>query len=114
MKSKRTGKPVFFVVFLLIIALTYTAFFGVSNYYGDTKQVYVKGAEDIRWGIDINGGVEAVFSPDKKDVDISSEDMDSAKAIIETRLVNQNITDYEIFADKNNNQIIVRFPWAAG
>ncbi len=113
MKSKRTGKPVFFVVFLLILALTYTAFFGVSNYYGDTKEVYVKGAEDIRWGIDINGGVEAVFSPDKKDVDISSDDMDSAKTIIETRLVNQNITDYEIFADKSNHQIIVRFPWAA-
>ncbi len=114
MKSKRTGKPVFFVVFLLILALTYTAFFGVSNYYGDTKQVYLKGADDIRWGIDINGGVEAVFSPDKKDVDISAEDMDAAKAIIETRLVNQNITDYEVFADNNNHQIIVRFPWSAG
>lgn len=114
MKSKRTGKPVFFVVFILIVALAYTAFFGVSNYYGDTKEVYVKGAEDIRWGIDINGGVEAVFSPDKEDVDISSEDMDAAKAIIETRLVNQNITDYEVFADGDNHQIIVRFPWSAG
>ena len=39
--------------------------------------------------------------------------MDSAKAIIETRLVNNNITDYEVYADNNNNQIIVRFPWAA-
>ena len=74
MKSKRTGKPVFFVVFLLIIALTYTAFFGISNYYGDTKQVYVKGAKDIRWGIDISGGVEAVFSPDKEDVKITDSD----------------------------------------
>ena len=113
MSSKRTGKPVFIVVFILILALTYTAFFGISNYYGDTKQVYIKGASDIRWGIDINGGVEAVFSPDKKDVDISSADMESAKTIIETRLVNQSITDYEIFADGNNHQIIVRFPWSA-
>ena len=113
MKSKRTGKPVFFVVFLLILALTYTAFFGVENYYGDTRNVYVKGATDIRWGIDIRGGVEAVFSPDKADVDITDEDMDAAKAIIETRLVNQNITDYEVYTDSNNHQIIVRFPWAA-
>jgi len=113
MKSKRTGKPVFFVVFLLIIALTYTAFFGIENYYGDTRNVYVKGATDIRWGIDIRGGVEAVFSPDKADVDITEEDMDAAKAIIETRLVNQNITDYEVYTDSNNHQIIVRFPWAA-
>ena len=83
MRPKRTGKPVFFVVFLLILALTYTAFFGVENYYGDTRNVYVKGANDIRWGIDIRGGVEAVFSPDKADVDITAEDMDAAKAIIE-------------------------------
>ncbi len=113
MKSKRTGKPVFFVVFLLILALAYTAFFGISDYYGDTKQVYVKGANEIRWGIDIKGGVEAVFSPDKEDVDITTEDMDAAKSIIETRLVNNNITDYEVFADTDNHQIIVRFPWAA-
>ena len=114
MKSKRTGKPVFFVVFILILALTYGAFFGASNYYGDTKKVYIKGAEDIRWGIDIRGGVEAVFSPDKSGVDITKEDMDAAKAIVETRLVNKNITDYEVYTDNDNHQIIVRFPWAAG
>lgn len=113
MKSKRTGKPVFFVVLILILALTYTAFFGVENYYGDTRKVYVKGASDIRWGIDIRGGVEAVFSPDKKDVNITDEDMDAAKAIIETRLVNKNITDYEVYTDSDNHQVIVRFPWAA-
>lgn len=113
MKSKRTGKLAFFIVFFLILALTGAAFFGIENYYGDTRKVYVKGAEDIRWGIDIRGGVEAVFSPDKEDVDITSEDMDSAKAIIETRLVNNNITDYEVYNDNANHQIIVRFPWAA-
>lgn len=113
MKSKRIGGLAFFIVFLLIIALTYTAFFGIENYYGDTREIYFKGAEDIRWGIDIRGGVEAVFSPDKADVDITDEDMDAAKAIIETRLVNNNITDYEVYTDNNNHQIIVRFPWAA-
>ncbi len=113
MKSKRTGKPVFFIVFLLILALTYTAFFGVESYYGDTRNIYVKGAGDIRWGIDIRGGVEAVFSPDKADVDITDDDMNSAKAIIETRLVNNNITDYEVYTDADNHQVIVRFPWAA-
>ena len=113
MRSKRTGKPVFFVVFILILALTFAAFFGIDSYYGDTRKVIVKGADDIRWGIDIRGGVEAVFSPDKADVDISDEDMDAAKAIIETRLVNNNITDYEVYSDNDNHQIIVRFPWAA-
>ncbi len=113
MKSKRTSKAVFFVIFVLILALAFTAFFGISSYYGDTKNTYIKSATDIRWGIDIKGGVEAVFSPNKEDVDITSDDMDAAKAIIETRLVNNNITDYEVFADSDNHQIIVRFPWAA-
>ena len=114
MRSKKTGKLVFFVVFILIIALTYTAFFGVENYYGDTRKIIFKGADDIRWGIDIQGGVEAVFSPNKQDIEISDEDMDASKSIIETRLVNANITDYEVYTDSNNKQIIVRFPWEAG
>ena len=114
MKSKRVGKPVFFVIFVLILALTFLAFFGIEDYYGDTRKIIVKGAQDIRWGIDISGGVEAVFSPDIKDVEITDDDMAAAKAIIETRLVDNNITDYEVFADNHNHQIIVRFPWAAG
>lgn len=113
MKNKKTSKITFFVLFVLIAALVTTAFFGIDSYYGDTRNVYVKGARDIRWGIDISGGVEAVFSPDKTDADITGDDMASAKAIIETRLVNQNITDYEVYTDEANHQIIVRFPWSA-
>ena len=113
MKSKASRKSTFFVILALILALTYLAFFGIENYHGDIRRVYVKGANDIRWGIDISGGVEAVFSPDIKDVEITQNDMDSAKAVIETRLVNNNITDYEVYADNHNDQIIVRFPWKA-
>ncbi len=114
MKNKKTSKITFFVLLILIATLVFTAFFGIDSYYGDTRNVYIKGAEDIRWGIDISGGVEAVFSPDKTDAEITTEDMASAKAIIETRLVNQNITDYEVYSDEANHQIIVRFPWNAG
>jgi len=113
MKSKRSGKLAFFIVFVLILALTGATFFGIESYYGDTRNIYVKGAKDIRWGIDIRGGVEAVFSPDKKGIDITDEDMDAARTIIETRLVNKSITDYEVYTDSDNHQIIVRFPWAA-
>ena len=113
MKSKKTSALWFFVIFALILAFSFASFFGIYNYYGDTKTVYTKGAEDIRWGIDISGGVEAVFTPDIKDVEITDADMESAKAIIETRLVNNNITDYEVYLDSVNHQVIVRFPWAA-
>ncbi|MBR3300496.1 MAG: protein translocase subunit SecD [Clostridia bacterium] len=114
MKSKRVGKPIFFVIFVLILTLAYFAFYGCYDYYGDTKKTYIKGAEDIRWGIDISGGVEAVFSPDKEGVKITDEDMESAKTIIETRLVNLNITDYEVYTDNRSHNVIVRFPRTAG
>lgn len=114
MKSKRTGKSLFFVIFVLIVALTLTAFIGIKDYYGDTEKLYIKGAGDIRWGIDISGGVEAVFTPDKEGLDITADDMQVAKTIIETRLTNLNITDYEVYTDTSRNQVIVRFPEAAG
>lgn len=110
-KNKYVGKHWFVIVAVLVIAFTVASFFGVDDYYGDTRKLYVKGAGDIRWGIDISGGVEAIFSPDIEDADITDSDMDSAKQIIETRMLYNNITDYEVYTDYDNKQIIVRFPW---
>ncbi len=107
---KRVRKPVFFVVLLLITALVVTSLFGVYGQKGDFKQTYIKGAGDIRWGIDIRGGVEATFSPEDG-VEATSNELAAAKEIIETRMVSQSITDYEIYTDPTNNRIIVRFPW---
>ena len=107
---KRVKKPVFFVVTLLILALVYTSLFGVYGQKGDFKQTYIKGAGDIRWGIDIRGGVEATFSP-ADGVEATTEQLNAAKEIIETRMVSNNITDYELYTDPTNNRIIVRFPW---
>ena len=47
---KRVGKPWFFIVAILIVSLTFVAFFGISNYYGDNRIVYVKGPWDIICG----------------------------------------------------------------
>ena len=113
MKAKKTGKWVFPVILALILFLTYTAFFGIENYFGDNREIIFKGVNDIRWGIDIKGGVEAVYSPDVSDTEITDEMMDAAKSIIDVRLIDRNITDAEVFTDKNNNQIVVRFPWSA-
>lgn len=110
-KNKVVRKPWFFIAAVLIIVFTVVSFFGIDNYHGDIRKLYFKGADDIRWGIDISGGVEAIFSPDKKADDITDSDMDSAKQIIETRMLYNNITDYEVFTDYDNHQIIVRFPW---
>lgn len=111
---KRSNKITFFIVAILVFAFAYLSFFGISNYYGDRKITYIKGAEDIRWGIDIRGGVEAIFTPDVDDAaldGITKEDMESAETVIKTRLVNKHVTDSEVYTDMENKQIIVRFPW---
>ncbi|MFU0832812.1 MAG: Protein translocase subunit SecD [Oscillospiraceae bacterium] len=107
---KRVPKPVFFIVALLILLLTYTSVFGIKGKNGDNTITYIKGIEDIRWGTDINGGVEATFSP-ATTTKATKEQLDSAESIIKLRLVNNNITDYEVYTDYNHDRIIVRFPW---
>lgn len=109
MKTK--GRPwQFFVVAVLIVLFAFTAFFGVSTQYGDTTKIWIKGAQNIRFGIDIRGGVDVTFMP-ADGYDATDEQMDAAKAIVEQRLVNLNITDNEVYADYDKDRIIVRFPW---
>ena len=107
---KRVPKPVFFIVALLILAFAFTAVFGIAYYNGDNKTTVLKGVGDIRWGIDISGGVNATFKP-ADNYDASEEELEAAKATIETRMVTSGITDYELYADSVHNKIIVRFPW---
>jgi len=109
---KRVGKPVFFAVFLLIALLTYLVFFGITTTFGDITKTVIKSTNDIRWGIDIRGGVDVTFTP-PQGFDATKEQMAAAESIIKVRLVSQNITDYEVYTDYNKDRIIVRFPWKA-
>ncbi len=112
MNKKGKSWPLF-VVAILIVVFSLTAIFGVSYQYGDTKNIYIKGASDIRFGIDIRGGVDVTFMP-AGDVDATPEQMTAAKTVIEDRLVCLGITDYESYVDSNKDRIIVRFPWKTG
>lgn len=110
---KRIGKPVFFIVFIVIASIAYTTFFGISSMYGDKKNVYIKSSEDIRLGIDIKGGVDVTFSP-PAGTKATKEQMSAAESVIKLRLLTRNITDSEVYTDYNKYRIIVRFPWKAG
>ncbi len=107
---KRVSKPIFLIIAVVIIALAYLSVFGVQTYNGDIAITKIKGIGDIRWGIDIKGGVEATFKP-AGDVEATDDQMDSAKSIIETRLMSNGVTDYELYADYGIDRIIVRYPW---
>ncbi|MEG2428905.1 MAG: protein translocase subunit SecD, partial [Oscillospiraceae bacterium] len=110
---KRVGKPAFFVVALLIIVFAIVTFTGISFSYGDKKTTIIKGAGDIRWGIDIRGGVDVTFTP-PKNVNPNDADMNAAGETMKQRLVSLNITDYEVYIDTKTDRIIVRFPWKEG
>lgn len=107
---KKSRKSTFFIVAILILAFSAISILGIKYYEGDIQKTAIKGISDIRWGIDIRGGVEATFKP-ADDVDATNEQLDSAKSIIETRMVSKGITDYELYADYGSDRIIVRFPW---
>ncbi len=110
---KKKGKSVFFIVAILIFGLGYLTFFGLRSTYGDIQKTLIKSAQDIRWGIDIRGGVDVTFSP-PAGTDATDEEMAAAASIIKVRLIGQGITDYEVYIDNVRDRIIVRFPWKSG
>ncbi|MBR4224462.1 MAG: preprotein translocase subunit SecD [Oscillospiraceae bacterium] len=107
---KRVKKPVFFLVFALIMLFAASVMWGLSNWYGDIETVWIKGVEDIRFGIDIKGGVDVTFGP-PEGFDATNEQLDAAKEVIVQRMLTLGITDYETYLDYSADHIIVRFPW---
>lgn len=108
---KRTPKPVFFIVTLLIVALAYTSFFGIYKNYGDREDTVIRGASHIRTGIDINGGIEVTFAPEDESIEATDAQIEAMKEVIVRRMIANNITDYEAYTDTDNDQVIIRFPW---
>ena len=98
---------------LLIAAFVYTAFFGVAVKYGDVTTTYIKGAKDIRFGVDIKGGVNVTFVP-SDGYDATDDQLEAAQLAIENRLVALNVTDYELYVDNNSDSLILEFPWQSG
>lgn len=102
----KPGKKMLAAILIVIAALIYVAAFGAGS--------GIKGVREMRYGIDIRGGVEAVFEPQGLDRSPSEKELDIARQVIETRMDNQNIVDREVTVDKDGGYIIVRFPWKSG
>lgn len=91
------------------IALAVIALFVCISIFGLGDDI--KGIRDMRFGIDIRGGVEAVFEPDGLKTKPTKEQLELACNVIETRMDAQNILDREVTVDEKAGDIIVRFPW---
>ncbi len=112
MRKRKTSfkqKIVFFIVAALILAVAAVAVFGITI----NGKTYVNGAKNIRFGIDIKGGVSATFKAADENVSPTADQLEAAKTIIETRLDANNILDRNVTIDSKNNYILVEFPWSA-
>lgn len=107
---RKVKKRVFFILLFLIVIFALLTFFGFYTQFGDMKTVYIKGLSDIRWGIDIRGGVDVTFTP-PDGYDATDEEMDSVKELISQRMISLSISDYESYVDYGHDRLIVRFPW---
>lgn len=98
---------------LLIFAVAYIHSVGKNTNSDNVKETETNDALDIRHKIEVKGGAEIVFVPsdevDKEE--ITKEQLDTAKDVIEKRLIGENVIDYEVSQDYGNCQIFVRFLW---
>ncbi len=104
MKSK--SKATFWIVLGITIALLFLALYGLH-----LGSLNIKGANEMRFGIDIRGGVTASYKPKDITRAPTSEELEKAKTIIETRMDAQNISDREVTIDTTHGAVLVRFPW---
>jgi len=104
LKSK--SKATFWIVLGITIALLFLALYGLH-----LGSLNIKGANEMRFGIDIRGGVTASYKPKDITRAPTSEELEKAKTIIETRMDAQNISDREVTIDTTHGAVLVRFPW---
>lgn len=100
------SKHVFFVTVFITAALFCISVFGIK-----IGNFSIKGADQMRFGIDIRGGVEATYEPRDLGRAPTASELEAARAIIETRMDAKNITDRDVTVDQSNGKVIVRFPW---
>lgn len=106
-------KPTFFVILAIILIAALLAAFGLDLPFQTAAGTSLRlhGSRTIRFGIDIRGGVEAVFAPKDFDGKVSNEQLEAAAQVLNFRLDKLQILDREVTASPSSGRIIVRFPW---
>ena len=107
------NKNTFVIIVLLTLLIGYIAAFGFKHLGGEFK-----GAEGMRLGIDIKGGVDVAFKPkvpegqDPNTWKPTDKEMEAARTVIETRLDAQGVVDRTVTVD-TAGYVLVQFPWKA-
>ena len=104
MKKKMT----FFIVLVIALGMVFTAVNGIK-----IADINILGAPDMRFGVDIRGGVEGAFQPVDLDRKPTKSELESAREVIELRMDNLNIMDRDVTIDIEGGYVMVSFPWKA-
>ena len=110
--SKRSGgfkstRSTFFITAVIIALITVLCYTGLYI----PGVIQIKGIQEIRLGIDINGGFEGVLKAASSYQGTPTDaELQAAKTVVELRLDNLNITDREVYLD-SLKRIVVRVPW---
>ena len=101
-------KQNFAIVLVITLVLAAVSMFGLQI---PNMPWALMGASDMRFGIDIRGGVDATFVPKDLGRAPTTAELESARSVIETRLDQSNILDRDVTTDPAGGMILVRFPW---
>lgn len=105
---KRLGKPVSIIIALLILVFSVVSLFGVNYYVGDNKNTVFKGFGNIDWGNDVNGGAEITLKCASSDEAVV--DLKAAKKVIENRIVEFGLTDYQLYISPASEELVLKVP----
>jgi len=108
---KKVGKPVFFLVAAVIVAMGFLAVLGISETYGDITTDKIKGVDDISWGTAVSGGAELKFVP-ADGVSATDDQIKEVRSLMAVRLDNLGINDSSLKTD--GSAITVKLPFEKG
>ena len=98
----------FFLVLLVIGVLTYLVGFGAPV-------LGIPSINDMRYGIDIKGGISTTLYPDLPAGQApTADELKAARQVIERRLDSKGIYDRNITTEPENGRIIVEIPYKPG
>jgi len=96
------------IIFIIAIMAIAAAIVLLCSGGKDDKDVDIKGETVVKSTVE--SGVEMVFSAGDRFEEITNDDIDTAKEVLELRLKNEAISGYEFHKDYNQKKLTLRIP----
>ena len=110
---KHFGKAVFIIVAAISIAVFVVGAFGITSQYGDITSIIINSKDNIGYGSDAEGNVEFVLAPSEENVSLTREEMIYTKSVLEARLENYLVNEYQVNCNFDNSSFSITVPYGA-